>query len=116
MITGLSLIRQKQSNAIVIHAGPQFTGASQTPQSRYNAVKTAFESVYPAGSRGVWIDNSPSGAPWMTGTGNTGAVAGSGNNDLYVDTDNTHWNAAGHKYGGHRFGAAVIEAVRAMIY
>lgn len=116
MASGLALIKEKQPNALVIHAGPQFTSSGQTSQSRYDAMKATFETVYPVGSRGVWIDNSPSGAPWMTGLGDMGATTGSGNNDLYLDTDKTHWNAAGHKYGGHRFGSAVIEAVRGMPY
>jgi lysophospholipase L1-like esterase len=41
--------------------------------------------------------NGPNGA-WMTGTGNTSAPAGNGNCDIYISSDGTHPNDAGHAY------------------
>jgi lysophospholipase L1-like esterase len=41
--------------------------------------------------------SSPAG-PYMTGTGNATAPNGTGNCDLYISSDNTHPNDAGHAY------------------
>jgi lysophospholipase L1-like esterase len=41
--------------------------------------------------------SNPAG-PYMTGTGNTAAPNGTGNCDLYISSDNTHPNDAGHAY------------------
>jgi lysophospholipase L1-like esterase len=41
--------------------------------------------------------NGPNG-PWMTGTGNTSAPAGNGNCDIYISSDGTHPNDAGHAF------------------
>jgi lysophospholipase L1-like esterase len=41
--------------------------------------------------------NGPNG-PWMTGTGNTGALAGNGNCDIYMSVDGVHPNDTGQAY------------------
>jgi len=71
----------------------------------------------------AYIANTQSGAStgagtgsgqWAWGTGNTGATTGTGNADLYCDTDGTHPNAAGHDYLAWRMGMAARAAILAL--
>lgn len=48
---------------------------------------------------------------WMTGTGKSGTTTGSGNADLFTDTDGTHPTQAGHDFRGARIAAAIAAAL-----
>ena len=54
--------------------------------------------------------NGPNG-PWMTGTGNTSAPAGNGNCDIYISSDGTHPNDAGHAYLAGRMADEIMRLV-----
>lgn len=48
----------------------------------------------------------------FTGTGKVGTTTGVGNCDLYIDTDGTHWTAAGHKAFGLAVAHQIARALR----
>ena len=52
-----------------------------------------------------------SGASWLTGSGNASAPKGDGNSDLYVISDNTHFNSLGNTYIGELITSAISEII-----
>ncbi|UPT93901.1 hypothetical protein J4G48_0031825 [Bradyrhizobium barranii subsp. apii] len=53
--------------------------------------------------------------PWISGTGYNGATNGSGNSDLYIDTDNVHQSLAGAEFEAFRTATAIRNALNGMI-
>lgn len=92
--------------------------------SGYDTLGAGIEAALASVSGPVgYIANTQSGAStgagtgsgqWAWGTGNTGATTGTGNADLYCDTDGTHPNAAGHDYLAWRMGMAARAAILAL--
>jgi hypothetical protein len=109
-----------QPTAVIIVGGPWSGAGTVTPQAYYDAVKAGYQAVADP-TRMCYIDHSPSGEYWQTGTGHIGATNGSGNSDVYIGPDGTHpYDAtsalptivpSGEKYLGQRVAADTIKCL-----
>ena len=74
-----------------------------------NGLKAQFDAW--SDDFALWIPVSTDVAPWMFGTGYTGATNNSGNSDVVIASDGTHPGDYGHEYIGARFAAAFRQAL-----
>lgn len=86
---------------------PAASHANTTATLRTAAANAGFPFVSPQtgaiyNSNGVLVATH---GPWITGTGNTGAIKGDGNADFYVGSDSVHPTDAGHVYLSRRITA-----------
>ncbi len=87
-------------NATIVLVG-SWTAGEATGQMITNTA--IIESV--ANSKGVYFINptgTANGDGWVTGTGNDGNLQGDGNADIFVSSDGTHPNDAGHEFHAQR--------------
>jgi len=75
-----------------------------------NAIQAAAASL---GDPGIYFIPSTGGpnGPWFTGTGCTATPNGTGNCDIYISSDNTHPNDAGHAYLAGRLADEIMRLV-----
>lgn len=95
-----------QPNALIYGHGPQYTTATPTAQSTYDAHKAGFAAAAATFSndpRFIYLDNSPAGEGWLN-SGNVAAYIGSGTNN--------HLNNAGMSYYGYRMALSLVGATR----
>jgi len=113
-------IRAAQPDAAILvlgawagSTGPS-TGANSVTAVE-QAIRDAVAAVGDPMCRFVPVSlNDATNRPWIFGTGRAGATNASGNSDLYIGSDGTHPNDAGHAHLGARGAAAVTAALEAM--
>ena len=88
-------MRAAWPDAIIICSGPLFAGGSAGVSS-YSAYETAIFAAVSGIVDYTIPQCTGTGRPFFTGSGNTGATTGTGNGDLWVYTDATHFNQLGH--------------------
>ena len=100
----------KQPKALIVVHGPlgrtlsPSPNAHVTPQSRYDAIKAGVIAAAAGDKRVIYIDNSPSGTPWVT----------AGNQGTYLGADGTHLTNAGMSGCGYAFATALLAACAAI--
>ncbi len=120
-------LRAALPGSVLVALGPwapqQFTPTHPVAQSKADAIKAALIAagglwVFLDNLNGGWVNSAgasaPASGPWQTGTGNTGALAGDGNGDLYLSADGVHPNEAGCLYLGTRIASDLRAALTAM--
>ena len=126
-VTLYQMIRNALPDAILIVSGVQYTNGTVANSSfvtTRDAIRAAANTAYGDGTLAhLYIEQMGGPYPysgtigdytnkgWMTGTGRVGATTGSGNSDLFRDTDSTHPTQAGHDYRGYRHAAAIAAAM-----
>ena len=80
-------------------------------EPKIQAAVTALADPY---MKFVPVSTDPKGA-WVYGTGRVGATTGDGNMDVYISSDQTHPNDAGHFYLGYRTAIGIYNALKSMI-
>ncbi|HDR9029960.1 TPA: SGNH/GDSL hydrolase family protein [Burkholderia vietnamiensis] len=113
-LAGMQAARSQFPNALIVVIGayPGSTGPSAGILQAEAAMQAAFAQF--ADSFSVFVPISPPGFPqgyMVFGTGNTGAPAGNGNADLWIDSGGVHFNNAGCGFGGYAMANRVIAAV-----
>lgn len=103
-----------QPNAIILVSGPQFTKNFQTTAARYAACQAGVVAAANGDPRVIYVDTSPSGEAWQTGTGTTAATAGDGANDYEGHTDGTHFNTLGNYAYGRRMASSYVKVLTAL--
>lgn len=88
--------RSQWPNAFIVVIGPLGNGV-QGGSFYIPTENEIFTAVAPFANATISMWQGV-GRPWLVGTGDTSAVAGNGNNDLYIGSDGTHWNDAGIAY------------------
>ncbi|WP_407122754.1 SGNH/GDSL hydrolase family protein [Bradyrhizobium sp. STM 3561] len=111
----LQTIRASLANVPIVVLGPwpKATGPSAailTVESAVSAAVTQFNDPLCAF---VPVSADTVGS-WVFGTGFVGATNGSGNSDVYIDTDGIHPSNAGHEFLGRRAAAGIATALMAM--
>ena len=98
----------------VFGAWPGSTGPSASILAVENAISAGVTAANDSLTFFIPISTDTNGA-WFSGTGRIGATTGAGNTDLYLNNaDATHWNTAGHLYGGLRAADAVMGRLNAL--
>jgi hypothetical protein len=80
-------------------------------ETAIQAAVTEFNDPYTAF---IPCTNDTAG-PWLFGTGNTVSPIGDGNADLYIGSDGSHPNDAGHSYLGRMCALGIRRAARTML-
>ncbi len=99
----------------LIFVGGLWAGAKNqraTTLATEAAVAAAFASW--GDSNAYYIPINADLPPWTTGTGNSNATNGTGNSDLYIASDATHPNDAGHQHHARRAALAIRRVVEGM--
>lgn len=113
MLAGFQAYRAALPYALIVCTG-LFPGASGPGTSDLNIeanMLAAFNSWADPFSFYIPIANDAEGS-WIFGTGHVGAINGSGNSDIYVNSaDTVHPSEAGHIYVGERFANAFRQKV-----
>lgn len=78
------------------------------------AVKAAVDAFNDPACRFIPVSSGTYGAK-ISGTGKIGATTGTGNSDIYTDTDGDHPPTVGHAYLGRSLADDVANAARAML-
>jgi lysophospholipase L1-like esterase len=113
-------VRAAQGDAalLVLGAWSGSTGPSSGANSVTAVEQVIRDAVAATGDpmcRFVPVSLSEGGnRPWIFGTGKAGALNTTGNSDLYIGSDGTHPNDAGHAHLGARGAAAVVAALEGM--
>lgn len=102
----LDIIESGSPHALIVLVGSWTNGEATAQMIATTAIiKAAAES------RGHYFIN-PTGTAnddgWITGTGDSGAPAGDGNADIFVSSDGTHPNDAGHVFHAQRLYNALL--------
>ena len=107
--------RAAQPNAIIMCVGEESPPQTQQSSARYNTVGAAIAAI--GDPYTFFLNNAAQSVigQWQTGTGNTGSPNGTGNADIYMNTDNVHPNIAGHKNLGRQIGAATVDVLRSLV-
>ncbi|TCR07284.1 lysophospholipase L1-like esterase [Neorhizobium sp. JUb45] len=115
-LAALRLIREGAPNVPIVVVGPWGgrTGPSAAVVGVENAISSAVTALADPLCR--FAPNSTAAQPFLFGTGYQGATNASGNSDVYIGTDGTHFTPiVGHEYGAYRVATAVRDAVEAML-
>ena len=97
--TGLTAIKAAAPNARLLLTSVQSVTGSPTAQNIANDATMATV----AASLGFTVVGRPISEGWITGTGRVGATNGSGNADVFANSDATpHLSPAGHDYYARR--------------
>jgi len=96
-----SVVKRAQPQCVLVVDGPNFPGApvNRTADPTWGPYQTALFSAVD-GLADYKLDTINSAI--FTGTGRAGATTGSGNGDLYIQSDAAHPNQAGSDYKGRR--------------
>lgn len=116
-VVGLRSARSQYPSVpiVVFGALPGATGPTTALINTNDAVASAvlaFDDPYCA-----FVNASPSAIAVnavITGTGRIGAPTGTGNSDVYTDTDGIHPPTVGHSYIGQRYVKNVVSALQSM--
>lgn len=105
-----SAVRAALPDAIIIVLGAQGRADATTIAMEAQLLST-FNAIGDA--RLILVPITTSTAPMITGTGNQANLQNDGNADIYISSDNTHYNAAGHIFSGNVVASKVLDAVEA---
>ena len=120
-------LRAALPQSVLVALGPwaprQVTPTEAVTQSKSDAIRAALQAaggpwVFLENLNGGWRASSGASAtgsgPWQTGTGRTGAPAGDGNGDLYLEADGVHPNTPGCLYLGTRIATDLRQALNSI--
>lgn len=112
---GLRKARELYPNALIVVLGcfPALTGPSAGILAAEASVFAAVDAIADPFTVKVPISTRPEGA-LITGTGRIGATTGTGNSDIYTDTDGVHPPTAGHAFIGKWAAGQVLAAVNTL--
>lgn len=114
-LAGLQAARAAHPNALILVFGcfPGATGPSTGITDAENAVFAAVDSFGDAKTAKIPVSTITAGA-LITGTGKVGTTTGSGNSDIYTDTDGVHPPTAGHAFIGKWAAQQVLAAAASL--
>ena len=96
----LDIVQAGLPDATIVLLGSFTKGEANTSMQNNTALIEAA-----AIARGLYFINptgTANGDGWITGTGNDGNLQGDGNADIFVSSDGTHPNDAGHEFHAQR--------------
>lgn len=108
----LSTVSAGLPNALMVVTGPMFPGAAtnRTADATWTPMENAIFSGCSGFSKAITARTANAGI--FTGTGKAGSLSGTGNGDIYIQSDGTHPNQAGCDYAGYRMARLVKGALR----
>jgi lysophospholipase L1-like esterase len=112
VVSALTAYRAALPNAVFVVDGawPGSTGPSAARLTTEAAVKAGVATFADANTWFIDIANDPAGA-WVSGTGKTTAMSGTGNADIYIGSDGTHPVQIGYDYKARRWVSAFRQSV-----
>ncbi|QDP52414.1 MAG: putative GDSL-like lipase/acylhydrolase family protein [Prokaryotic dsDNA virus sp.] len=102
----LDIVQAGLPDATIVLLGSFTKGEANTSMQNNTALIEAA-----ATARGLYFVNptgTANGDGWITGTGNDGNLQGDGNADIFVSSDGTHPNDAGHEFHAQRLYNALL--------
>lgn len=110
--SALTAARTANSSAVIALFGVN-GGKSAADATNETNMKTAFDA-WSDGNK-LWIPSMlATGGSHIFGTGKTTATTGDGNADVYLSSDGTHPNVAGHGYIASRYSNELSRALEAI--
>lgn len=112
----LQAIRAKVPNAVIVVLGPWAftTGPNAATLAKEATISGAVAALNDPMMKFAPMNTDPAGA-WLFGTTNVSAPNTNDNTGLYITSDGTHPNKAGHEYLGRRAALAIRAALSSLV-